>query len=295
MSLQFVKVNNITEGKMNNTMTKQCRICNSKCKKSFSAQVLSKYNADYYLCSECQHLFIADPFWLEEAYNESICSSDTGIMVRNLRIRNIVAASLFILGHSEKTIADFGGGYGIFVRLMRDLGFDCYWDDPHSTNLLARGFEYTDSGLDGVDYVSLFECIEHFSNPLAEFSKYFEISGNLILSTELATFPPEKPKDWWYYALDDGQHISFYTRETLKKIADKFNKNYYHFGGLHYFFDDPILKKTLIILEKTLKSKSKVAKVMKKISKELEPKFWKDHEYILRNNKSCSDIKMTDT
>ncbi len=36
---------------------------------------------------------------------------------------------------------DYAGGYGVFTRLMRDIGFDFYWHDPYTQNLFANGFE----------------------------------------------------------------------------------------------------------------------------------------------------------
>jgi hypothetical protein len=37
---------------------------------------------------------------------------------------------------------DYGGGYGLFVRLMRDAGFDYYWFDKFCDNVLSKGFEH---------------------------------------------------------------------------------------------------------------------------------------------------------
>jgi hypothetical protein len=48
-----------------------------------------------------------------------------------------------------------------------------------------------------------------------------DISENIIFSTRLFKGEPPKPSDWWYYSLDSGQHISFYSTKTLKHLADK--------------------------------------------------------------------------
>jgi hypothetical protein len=35
------------------------------------------------------------------------------------------------------------------------------------------------------------------------------------------------PDEWWYYGLEHGQHISFYTKKTLEYIAAKYDLNFY--------------------------------------------------------------------
>ena len=128
-----------------------------------------------------------------------------------------------------------GGGYGIFTRLMRDIGFDFYWNDPHSTNLLARGFE-TKSKNYKYELVTAFEVFEHFAEPIKEIESMFQFSGNILFSTELLPSTLPKPEEWWYYALGHGQHISFYSYRTLKYIAQKYGINLCTNGrGIHMF------------------------------------------------------------
>ena len=42
---------------------------------------------------------------------------------------------------SNGSIVDYGGGYGLLVRLMRNSGFDFYRYDPYCANFFAKGFE----------------------------------------------------------------------------------------------------------------------------------------------------------
>ena len=35
---------------------------------------------------------------------------------------------------------DFGGGYGVFTRVMGNIGYDFYWRDAHRENLFAKRF-----------------------------------------------------------------------------------------------------------------------------------------------------------
>jgi len=204
-----------------------CKICHTPANHQFRAKILkNKYEVQYYLCPHCGFLQTEAPFWLTEAYESPINLSDTGLLRRNVKFAQKTAKIIFYLFNPNQKFLDFAGGYGIFVRLMRDAGFDFYWDDPYAANLLAKGFEY--QGSNGqIALVTSFECFEHFVNPLDEIEKILKMSPNLLFSTHLLPVPVPAPNQWWYYALDHGQHISFYSKQTLDFIAQKFNVNFY--------------------------------------------------------------------
>jgi hypothetical protein len=198
-----------------------CRICSSESKEIFSAKILNKHLVKYYHCPECDFLQTEDPFWLDEAYKSAIAITDTGIIKRNQLFAKRSSAVISSFYNSNKKFLDFASGYGIFVRIMRDFGFDFYWYDPFAENLFAKGFEYNKQ--DNILLITAFECFEHFANPLEEIEKMLQISTNIIFSTRVFQGVPPKPNDWWYYSLDSGQHISFYSTKTLKHLADKFS------------------------------------------------------------------------
>jgi len=68
-----------------------------------------------------------------------------------------------------------------------------------------------------------FENFEHFVNPLEEIEKLINISETLYFSTLLLPSSPPLVKNWWYYAPNGGQHISFYSKRTLEYIAQRYN------------------------------------------------------------------------
>jgi Methyltransferase domain len=229
-----------------------CRICASATHEIFKARILSKYNVAYYHCATCGFLQTEEPYWLDEAYHTSITTSDTGGLLRNLALAETCSVLIYFLFDKYARYLDFAGGYGIFTRRMRDIGFDFYWDDRYSTNLLARGFEYTEE-LGKVEAVTTFESFEHFSNPLKEIETMFLFSKNIIFTTDLLPSPVPKPEEWYYYGLHHGQHISFYSNRTLEFIASKYNLNYYSIGSLHFFTEkkiEPALIKLFLKLKK---------------------------------------------
>lgn len=225
-----------------------CKICNKKNDSIFSEVILNKYNIKYYHCKTCGFLQTEEPYWLEESYTESINISDTGYMQRNLNLPKKLTILLSLLFKKDSKFLDYAGGYGVFVRLMRDIGFDFYWDDKFTSNLFARGFEYKHQPIDAV---TTFESFEHFVNPLEEIEKMLSISKTIIFSTELLPNPIPQPKDWWYYGLDHGQHISFYSEKTLKFIADKYSLNYKNLGAIHILTDKQLPKYTKYLLKFT--------------------------------------------
>jgi len=124
-----------------------CKICGQDNKIFFNAKILNKYDVEYFHCDNCGFLQTEEPYWLEEAYNESINVSDTGYMQRNIILSKKLTILLSLLFDKNTKFLDYAGGYGVFVRLMRDIGFDFYWQDKFSKNLLARGFEYNEGGV----------------------------------------------------------------------------------------------------------------------------------------------------
>lgn len=205
-----------------------CKICNSKALLAFNSKVLNKYDVKYFKCSMCGYLCTENPHWLDEAYKNPINISDTGIMARNIYFSKIVSAMLYFCFDKSAKYIDYAGGYGIFTRLMRDIGFDFYWHDDFTTNLLARGFEKSESRY---ELLTAFEVFEHFVDPIDEVKKMTELSDSILFSTVI--IPEAIPSNnWWYYGFEHGQHISFYSEKTLKTIAEKFGMNLYPFKNL---------------------------------------------------------------
>ncbi len=246
-----------------------CKICAKQSKQIFSTKILNKYDIKYYHCEHCGFIQTEEPFWLEEAYSESINVSDTGYMQRNIHLSQKLTILLALFFDKNGKFLDYAGGYGVLTRVMRDIGFDFYWDDKYTTNLFGRGFEH--QSINKYEAVTTFESFEHFVNPTDEIESLLKISKNLIFSTELLPNPIPNPQDWWYYGLDHGQHISFYSQKTFEFIAKKYNLNYAYGGGLHLFTEKKISNFKLKIL--------KLSKfgLHNLLQKQLKSKTWEDY------------------
>lgn len=214
---------------------------------AFKTIVLRNYEATYYYCNECGFLSAQNPYWLEEAYSSAITLTDIGLVSRNVTNANKLSVVLyFLLGErGAGRYVDFAGGYGILTRLMRDYGFDFYWSDKYCQNLMAYGFDYTQKSGD-CRAVTAFEVLEHTEDPVrfVEDALKFAQSDTLIFTTELyeGNYPP--PDKWWYYSFETGQHIAFFQRRTLKKLANKLGLHFCSNGWLHIISRD-IISETL--------------------------------------------------
>lgn len=207
----------------------------------FFGTILKKYSVQYYRCSSCEYVCTENPYWLSESYKNSINVTDTGIISRNIHASKTVSCIFVLFFNKNINGLDYGGGYGILTRLMRDIGFNFFWWDPHTKNLFAQGYEYPQQCKE-IDVITAFENFEHYLNPIEDLKTLFSISHNIIFSTDLLPNPVPKPEEWWYYGLEHGQHISFYSRHTLQTIARRFNVQYYSHNNLHFFTSKKINK-----------------------------------------------------
>lgn len=173
----------------------KCKICSNETYYIFSAKILNKHNIKYYYYDHCGFLQTEEPYWLKYAYSNSISITDTGIMARNIGNSKITAVIIYFLFKKFSKFLDYGGGYGIFTRLMRDIGFNFYWYDPQSTNLLARGFEIISKNYK-YELVTAFEVFEHFAEPIKEIESMSQFSDNILFSTELLSSVLHKPEEW---------------------------------------------------------------------------------------------------
>ena len=193
----------------------------------FKHLVLRKHVAKYFYDEQIGYIFAWQPNWLDEAYSEAISLLDTGVLARNLG--NIDTISRCLANNQDRFIngVDIGAGYGLFVRGMRDIGFDFYWSDKYSENLLARGFAAKD---EQYSVAVAFEVLEHLPNPiefLQESRRKFRFHTCFFSATcfDENNLPDT---DWWYWAFEGGQHISFFSKRALLWMAEQMGMSLWH-------------------------------------------------------------------
>jgi Methyltransferase domain len=211
-----------------------CKICSSDTQHLFREEVLLKYDVSYYKCKNCSFIQTEAPYWLEEAYEDSISACDVGVAQRGLLWRAALKRIINNYFDPNLKFVDYGGGTGLLVRFMRDAGFNFYRYDLYGKNTFARGFDISDvqNGDAKFELLTAFEVFEHLEDPLSDIEQMFRLSDSLLFSTLLQPLDTNKlnPKDWNYFSPETGQHIAFYTSKTLNKIALKFGCNFYSDG-----------------------------------------------------------------
>jgi len=212
-----------------------CYVCGAQMNPLFQLRVLSKHDVHYFHCERCGYARTEEPYWLEEAYSDAIARADTGILQRNWSLSAKLACALFLNFDRTGAYLDVAGGYGLLTRMMRDYGFDFYWQDKFCENLIARGFEAEHSSR-SFAAVSCFEAVEHTVNPVEFISQTLEQyrCRNFIFST--VTYEGARPDpSWAYLSPATGQHISFFQQRTLRIMAERLQLHFYSNAGLHIF------------------------------------------------------------
>lgn len=216
-----------------------CNVCKNPSEKAFNGLILNKYNISYFTCSRCGFLQTETPYWLQESYNSAISDLDLGPINRAIAGSRIVESVIAAEFNPNGKFIDWGGGYGVFTRLMRDRGYNFYWRDLHCKNIFAKHFIAEDD--QNYDVMTCFEVFEHLIDPRTEIEKMLKFSENIIFTTLVSKTRIKSSTEWWYLTPEHGQHISIYSLTSLKFIANSFGLYFYSDGtGFHIFTKKPL-------------------------------------------------------
>lgn len=204
-----------------------CRICGAESEPFARAAVLGRHEVAYFSCPACGFVQTEEPHWLAESYSEAINRSDVGLVSRNLMLANVVTTVVAAMFERQGRFVDYGGGYGMLVRLLRDRGFDFFRTDRYCQNLFAPDVEAPQPPDGSYELLTAFEVFEHLVDPVAEMERMLQYSRSIFLTTLLLPERRPKPHEWWYYGLEHGQHVSIYTRRSLQVLAERFGLTLY--------------------------------------------------------------------
>lgn len=252
-------------------MKKKCKICGGNSSKIFESIVLKKIPVSYFKCNFCDFVQTDEPFWLNEAYSSAITNQDIGLISRNINFSPLVSKLIHFFFNSEVKFLDYGGGYGMFVRLMRDQGFDFKRYDTYCENIFAKGFDCSDEEKFGL--ITAIEVFEHLVNPMEVIREMLEKSDNIFFTTELQPKNFNNENDWWYVMPETGQHISLFSIKTLKYLAKTFNLNLYTNGSSYHLLT---IKKINPYFFKIITNKY-VGLILNKFCKRHPSLLWSDY------------------
>lgn len=206
----------------------KCKICGEASARAFGGTVLEKHRIDYFRCPACGFVQTEQPYWLEEAYSSAISDLDLGPVNRAVTGARMVEGLILAGFDPHASFIDWGGGYGLFTRLMRDNGYDFHWQDRYCQNLFAKQF----AAAAGVrhELLTAFEVFEHLVEPMDEIADMARHARSLFFTT---LTPPERSDlaGWWYLTPEHGQHVAFYTRRALETLARRLGLHLCTDGG----------------------------------------------------------------
>jgi hypothetical protein len=214
-----------------------CRLCGGSTALNFTHRVLGKYVSGFWHCSQCGSLETDVPHWLEEAYADVHSATDTGMASRTLQMAQLVGLLLRMAGVGRKTLClDWGGGNGLFCRMMRDQGFNFFNDDKYAKAFYCGGFTADRIGIAKCDVVTSFEVFEHLSNPKVELANILRFEPKLwMFSTQL--YEGQGP-GWNYLGPALGRHVFFYSEKALRDFAAAHGYIFLRGRHLHLFIKE---------------------------------------------------------
>lgn len=198
---------------MNNN---SCKICGKKTVELYDDQ----FNATYYYCKNCDYISLDEKLIVSNEKEKSLYNYHNNSM-ENIGYVNMLKKFIerFIKPYIdiETDALDFGCGPGpVLSELLKSVGIKTDIYDPYF--FPKRIFVNKNYGL-----ITCTEVFEHFKNPIEN----FKLLDNLLINNGILAlttlFQPDIKMftKWWYRR--DATHISFYTLNTFKYIANYFN------------------------------------------------------------------------
>jgi hypothetical protein len=167
-----------------------CLICSSLAKELFVKIIIGKHGAHYHQYEACGFIGVnPHEALLAGAYSSAITKTDLGLLSRNLRFAGIFERVLLRHFYPEKPFLDHAGGYGVFIRLIRDHGFNFHHEENYCGKLLASNFWTARRNIDHSELVTEFEFTEHPTSPVQAVSDILQRTESFLFSTEI---PPNK-------------------------------------------------------------------------------------------------------
>ena len=189
------------------------------CKKNNSTLFCKEQHRSYFQCPCCSLLYVPSCHHLSPVEEKKRYDTHTNHPddpeYRDF-LNRLVSPLLPYLPTGGKGI-DYGSGPGPTLSLMfSEFGFHMKDYDPFYAN-------YNKVLEEEYDFLTCSETMEHFSNPKEEWELFLKLvkrGGWIGIMTQL--YEREIDFSQWYYK-NDPTHVSFYSKETFKWLAEEYN------------------------------------------------------------------------
>lgn len=188
------------------------------CRSTELHQICEAHLKPYLQCDTCHLVFVPPEYHLDPTQEKAIYDqhennpNDPGY--RNF-LNRLMSPLLAYLNPGSNGL-DFGSGPGPTLSLMlQEQGHIMAIYDPYYADVkIALKQRY--------DFITSTEVVEHLSKPKEVFKQLFELidhKGVLGIMTKL--IPKDIPFEKWHY-IKDPTHITFYSEETCRFIAQQY-------------------------------------------------------------------------
>lgn len=166
-----------------------------------------------------------EPSWLDRSYGEDHHALDLNSAYRSIWSQSLIVYLSLVLGIRGKLL-DFGGGCGLFCRLLRDIGIDAYVFDKYRENIYAQEFK----GGFPAPYaiVTAFEVFEHFPCPANDIIPLFECEPELLVVGTNRYY--QQGPEWYYLIPHTGRHVFFWSKDSHQWVAHKYGYHAFSLG-----------------------------------------------------------------
>lgn len=188
----------------------RCCICDSE------TRLFYQDRSNFYKCPTCTTILRHPSSFLNSADEKARYEEhNNDVHDKNYQqfVSPIVCSVLSDFTADDKGL-DFGSGTGpVITKLLRDSKYSIQTYDPFfDNNKDVLNQQY--------NYIACCEVIEHFHNPIKEFTllkSLLKQKGKLYCMTDLYT--DDLNFDKWYYK-NDPTHVVFYTKSGLEFIKN---------------------------------------------------------------------------
>jgi hypothetical protein len=180
------------------------------------------HQRDYFKCNKCQLIFVDRNQLIskdEEFKRYSTHNNDSNDLNYRSFLSRLINPLLFRLDYHKNGL-DFGSGPGPTLSIiLGEHGLNVENYDPFFANnktLLAKQY----------DFITSTEVFEHLRQPAEDIDvlmQCLKAAGFLAVMTQM--YDQQKDFKEWHYPRDPT-HINFFSKETMARIAGKFNLNH---------------------------------------------------------------------